>query len=223
MMRRGHSISMAAVVALAALTLPRLAAAQEPANDGFGNRDAFVFSVEDVFGFTSHEFTSEDASGEEESNSTDSLGLQPLLWGNIGLHDISSSGLTLGVLLGAGYDRTEIPFFGQDVEISVATVRIGPRIGYAGSLQPNFGYWIRGGPSALMQFASIESDGEDETASAYMFAISGEAYAVIVPAPHFGILIGPHADIHVWGNTDDGDDVGYTAFGLGVGLMGEFW
>jgi hypothetical protein len=190
---------------------------------GFGRRDAFVFSIEDVFGFASTEVESEDSQGETQSNSTDSIGLQPLLWGNIGLHKVWSSGLTFGVLLGAGYDRTTLPIFGQDIDISVATFRVGPRIGYAGTAQPTFGYWVRGGPTALMQFASIESDDDDDSASAYLFAISAEAYAVILPAPHIGILIGPHADIGVYGTTDDGEDTNYTSFGLGIGLMGEFW
>ncbi len=92
-------------------------------------------------------------------------------------------------------------------------LRLGPRIGYAGTLQKSLGYWLRGGPS----FFGFFSDGDD----AYNLTASIEALATITPAPRFSILFGPNVDVHVWGKQGD-EDTEFRAIGFSAGMMGEF-
>ena len=176
----------------------------QAADAGFGNRDAFVLSVERIAGFQSQDFGG-------NSGSIDTLGFQPLYWGGLGLFGVWETGLTLGALIGA--TRIDSEIFGDENE-TITLLQLRPRIGYAGTLQKNFGFWVRGGPTYIMAF----SDDEDEDASRIL-ALGGELYAVITPVPHVGILFGPHAEFHVTGTDDDE----YSSYGLTLGLMGEFW
>lgn len=206
--------------ASALLAWPAPARSQEaqPTDGGFGSRDSLVVSVERIFGFQTQEFGGDD---DDDSQDYDSLGMSPIFWGNVGIFSVSSSGLTFGTTLGVGY--LDSPLFDDDTSFTL--VRLGPRIGYAGSTQTKwFGYWLRGGPSALIAFVNQDSDDpdQDDDATTYAFAISAEAYAVITPVPHFGLLIGPHADIHIFGDSE-GEDFKYQTFGLTLGFMGEFW
>lgn len=186
-----------------AVLLPGEAWAQ-PAH-GFGEEDTFVLSVERIFGFQSQDFGDDD-----DSPSIDSTGLYPPLWGNLGFFSVSEGGLSFGTTVGLTHLSGDL----FDEDESVTMVRLGPRVGYAGGTHtPVFGYWVRGGPSTLMFFSD-----DSET---YTFAVSLEAYAVIRPVSHFGVLVGPHADIHLYGKSED-EDAEYSSIGLTVGLMGEF-
>jgi hypothetical protein len=178
------------------------AAPAAPQGAGFGERDAFLFSVERIFGFQSQKSCVDDS-----CQTLDSVGLHPFYWGHIGLFSQQTSGLNYGSLVGFTYLKDG---FGDD---DVAILRLGPRIGYAGSLQPALGYWLRGGPSLFAGF----SDGDD----AFSLAASFEAMAVVVPVPHFGLLFGPNVDIHLWGEQGD-VDYQLSAIGFSAGLMGEF-
>jgi hypothetical protein len=204
-MRRGHSISMAGLAALAlAVAWSTPSAAQEPADVGFGSRDAFVFSAERVFGYQSQDV------GE---TTIDSLGMYPTYWGNVGLFGVWASGLTFGSTFGFTY--LDGSLFDDD-ESGIGLLRVGPRIGYAGTTDRKaFGYWVRGGPSGLFTFSDEDSS--------YAFAASIELYAVIMPVPHFGILVGPHADIHLFGEEEGDEETEYGSIGLTAGLMAEFW
>ena len=148
--------------------------------DSFGNRDSFVLSVERIFGFQSQKFCEDD-----NCTTLDSAGIHPFYWGNIGLFSIQANGLNFGSLIGFTYIDE---FFDDD---PVGVLRLGPRIGYAGTLQKSLGYWLRGGPS----FFGFFSDGDD----AYNFAASFEALATVTPVPRFSILFGPNVDVHIWG------------------------
>jgi hypothetical protein len=196
---------VAVAAATGVLLWPSIAEAQEPQSQRFGERDAFVFSVERILGFQQQDL------GER---TYDSMGLQPLYWGNVGLFGIWDSGLTFGATFGFTYLKSEL--FNDDDD-GVAIMRVGPRIGYAGSTTTaGVGYWLRGGPSGLFAISDNDSD--------YAFAASIEAYAVFTPVPHLGILVGPHADFHLFGDEVDGESESeFSSFGLTVGVMGVFW
>lgn len=203
-MRLAHGVFTAAVAGLAALAWPSPSAAQEPEDVGFGNRDSFVFSVERIFGYQSQDL------GE---TTIDSTGLYPTYWGNVGLFGVWSSGLTFGSTFGLTY--LDGSLFDDDDE-GIWFMRLGPRVGYAGSTDTKaFGYWLRGGPSVL--FTASDDD------STYALAASIEAYAVIQPVPHFGILLGPHADFHLVGEEEGDEETEFGSLGFTFGLMAEFW
>ncbi len=182
------------------------ASAQEPAAPAstgkFGERDAFLFTVERIFGFQSQKQCLDDS-----CQTIDSVGLHPIYWGHIGLFGQQDNGLNYGSLIGFTYLRE---FLGSD---DAALLRLGPRVGYAGTLQKNIGYWLRGGPSLFTTF----SDGDD----AVSVEASVEAFAVVTPVDRVGLLFGPNIDIHLWGKQGDAD-FQLRAIGFSFALMGEF-
>lgn len=188
-----------------AMAQPEQPAAAEEEGDRFADRDTFVLSIERFLGFQSQEF-----GGGDNSPTYDSTGMQPIYWGNVGLFGISSSGLALGTTIGFTYFESNL--FDDDDDSGAGILRLGPRIGYAGSTdRREFGYWVRGGPTLLAVFSDEEMT--------MMLAGTIELYAVIRPVEHLGILVGPHADIHITGE----DDAEYSSLGLTFGLMGEFY
>lgn len=195
-----------AVVALCAA--PAFAQETNPygtrAERGFGNRDSFVFSVENIFGFQHLEFGQSGSSG---SASIDSKVMDPFFWGNVGLFGMYDNGLTLGGVVGLTHEFQK----GDDFTI----LRLKPRVGYAGSATQYFGYWLRGGPSL---YSSFSGDTQINVLS-----LGAEAYAVVTPVPHLGILIGPNVDISVYGRDNHSTKEKLTEYGLMCGLMGEFW
>ncbi|MCA9593035.1 MAG: hypothetical protein KC776_06985 [Myxococcales bacterium] len=199
------------------LGLPAVAAAQQTKSH-FGERDSFVVSIERIFGFQGQNLFGQN---------NDSIGFHPILWGNVGLFAVQSSGLSFGSTVGLAHVRD---LTGDDKD-SFTVARLGPRIGYAGWLKQGFGYWVRGGPSAMFLFSKQENtdaNGQKTTESQNMelFQLSLEAYVVIAPTDHLGILVGPHADIHLFGLASDdvdSDAKKYRSAGLTVGLMGDFW
>lgn len=209
--RRRASVAGGCIAAALALFTSGAALAQDaPGAQGFGRRDSFVFSVEHVAGFQTLELAIGDDDGDDNSPSLDSVGLHPTYWGNLGVFTISDSGLTFGAVLGV----TQLLARDEDaLEDSITIVRVEPRIGYAGSTNQSFGYWVRGGPSVFV----IES-----AEVGYTFGFGAEAYAVITPVPHFGVLVGPTFDFLPVGDYD-GRDFTYSAFGISAGVMGEFY
>jgi len=185
-----------------------LAATPAAAQEGgrFGQRDAFVLSVERIVGFQNQKF-------DEDGGSVDSTGLQPVYWGSLGLFSMSSSGLNFGALFGVTRLDLDQGFFGDPDGLEVTLVQLRPRIGYAGTeKEGRFGYWVRGGPTL------VYAHSEDNDSQA--FAAGFEAYAVFFPAPRIGVMLGPHAEFHLAGS-GDGDPY-YKSTGLTAGIMGEF-
>ncbi len=208
---------LATAIAGLALALPAVASAQEaaPAESHFGQRDSFVVSIERIFGFQGQKF------GELNN---DSIGFHPALWGNVGLFAMTQNGLNFGTTVGLSHTRD----LTGDSKGSLTFVRLGPRIGYAGWMKQDFGYWLRGGPSALFAFLNSEtkdSAGNTDSSSsdAEYFQLSLEAYVVIMAADHVGILVGPHVDIHLFHTGDASDDAVFRSAGLTAGLMGDFF
>ena len=206
----GRACALALLLALTGTT--GMARAQDAApGPGFGARDSFVLSFERVFGFQTQELGDGD-----EDPTIDSVGLYPFLWGNVGFFGVEDGGLSYGTTVGVGHLSS--PGFDDDATFTLA--RLGPRIGYAGHVAttPWFGYWLRGGPSFLLAFL----EQENENATSFAIAATLEAYAVMTPVPHFGVMLGPHVDIHLYGDAE-GEDFVYRSYGLTLGLMGEFW
>lgn len=168
------------------------------AERGFGNRDAVLFSVENVLGLEHFVMG---------SLSVDARPMTPLYWGNLGVSVVDRSGFTFGGTFGASH-----VFLDSKDQRDVTLVRLRPRVGYAGSTTQWFGYWLRGGPSMML----ARLGGDDTVVSALFGA---EAYAVITPVPHLGLLIGPSLDYGVYTK-----NAGTTyEYGLSAGLFGEFW
>lgn len=200
--QKGIGALAGSAVALALGLSASPAAAQD---SRFGQRDEFIFSVERIFGFQNQKF-------DDDGGSYEATGFHPLYWAGLGLFSVSSSGLSFGALLGA--TRFEYDLGGSDEEVSATVLQLRPRIGYGGTeKEGRFGYWVRVGPGALFAFS------EDDSQQA--FSVGGEGYVVLFPAPHVGILVGPHADFHLAGS-GDGDPY-YRTYGLTAGIMGEFY
>lgn len=196
--RRGL-VALASAGFSAALCLATAPAHAQASGAHFGERGAFLFTVERVFGFQNQQFS-------EDGGSIDSTGYQPFFWGGVGLFGMSASGLSFGALL--GLIRWE-----DDDGDAVSVVQARPRIGYGGTEQQGrFGYWVRGGPTLIYSHR--------ESFDALASALGAEAYAVFFPARHVGILVGPHAEFNLAG-TGDGDPY-FKSVGLTAGILGEF-
>lgn len=211
----------ASAVALALALGATPALAQEtPAR--FGQRDELIVSIERLFGFQSVDYGG-------DGGSVDTTGFQPYWWAGLGVFSMSSSGLNFGALFGV----TRIQLEDDDSSLTGNIFQLRPRIGYGGTdKEGRFGYWVRLGPSAIVTFSESESTSStgqtrSDSSSGYALGVGGEAYAVFFPAPHVGVLLGPHADFHLYGKDDNDDpddrDPEYSAFGLTAGIMGEFY
>jgi hypothetical protein len=179
----------------------------------FGKRDELVLSVERIAGFQSLQVG--------DGQSVEGLGFHPYFWGCIGLNSVQSSGLSLGVLLGATHIRipAQDP---NDSDSSATFFQARPRVGYAGWLDSGFGYWLRVGPTAVMKFDHDAGD------THYAFGLGAEAYVVFRAAEHVAILAGPHVDPSLIGDkqTDENGEEHeseFGSYGLTVGIAGEFF
>jgi hypothetical protein len=207
---------LAALMTVAAplALLPATAQAQEPTSR-FGERDELAVTFERLFGFQNQKFS-------DEGGSYESTGFHPFYWAGLGLFSVGSSGLSFGALL--GFTRFQLDM--GDGELTANVIQLRPRVGYAGTEKSGrFGYWLRLGPTLLASFAKdedVDSNGQktSDSSEAWALAVGGEAYAVFFPAPHVGVLFGPHADFHLAGG-GDGEPY-YRSHGLSLGLMGEF-
>lgn len=172
--------------------------AAEPAAAGFGKRAGFLLALDNALG------VSVDQLGKGGSDSARFMGGFPGLFGpRIGMHGATSSGVTAGANLGMGFAIADGG--GSLVRVSVA-----PRVGYAGSATPTFGYWLRGGPS-LHFLAADRGEG------AALVGLGLEAFAVVTPVDHLGVMFGPTAELGLTGTRD----AKYTSYGFSVGLVGD--
>jgi len=197
-----------ATCALLALA-PASVRAQDAPGEGFGKRDSLAFTVENLLGFVSN-------LGRVRRRSPvvryprDAASLL----GDLGLFSMSPTGFNWGALVGVGAPRIS--------DSGDATVlRLRPRVGWAVSKNDKVGFWLRGGPSLLMFRATGDED--SSSSSQAMLALGAEAYAVFTLVEHVGILVGPHADIHLLGSASEGDDPSFSTFGVSLGLLGEIW
>lgn len=191
-------IRVASVSALL-IASPAMAAesgTSEPNELGFGKRASFLFALDNAFGVSADRANS--------GSATTFLGAFPGIFGpRIGLHGASSGGLTGGVNLGLTYLSVR--------DDGILVLSVAPRIGYATSASPTVGFWFRGGPN----FHSLSGSAAGEGTA--LVGIGGEAFVVITPVDHFGVMIGPTAEASVDGSDNDK----YTSIGFSVGLVSD--
>src|SRR4029079_975928 len=101
--------------------------AQTPVTDGFGQRDSFVLSAEQLLGFQTQETKTEQDNGPDQSTSVDSVGMHPIFWESIGLFGMQSTGLTFGAVVGVSYLPAKSD--SSDSAVKLTLVRLRPRIG----------------------------------------------------------------------------------------------
>jgi hypothetical protein len=198
-----HRTMVAALVLLMMTGSAREASADpsevssEPSAAGFGKRASFLLALDNAVGISSERLgRSPDAVGV--------MGVFPGVFGpRIGLHGATSDGVTIGANVGLG--MLVLGGGGSFARLSVA-----PRVGYAGSASPTFGYWFRGGPSLHY----LHADGGGGGA---LLGAGFEGFAVITPVDHMGVLLGPTAELGLTGT----DGVKYTSFGFSVGLVAD--
>jgi hypothetical protein len=163
---------------------------------GFGKRASFLFTLDNALGVSSDRAN--------DGPAATYLGAFPGIFGpRIGLHGASAAGITGGANVGLTYRSA-----GGD---GIVLLSVAPRIGYATSVSPTVGFWLRGGP----QFHFIGGSGGGSSTS--MVGVGGEAFVVLTPVDHFGLMIGPTAEATLSGTRDDK----YTSIGLAVGLVSD--
>lgn len=198
---------------------PSAAAPAEPASEkapDIGQRDAWLFGVDNLFGVMQQKLKIDEASVNLEN-----LGFVPSLTGTrASLHHVWQGGLTLGTQLSAYY---QAPRGDRDAS---GFVYFGPRVGYAGSIpKAPFGYWVRGGPSLFNVFADD---------SAWSLALAGEANIVFRVGPTIAVLFGFGFDVPIAGKinqtraarpgqpaSEQSIDFGYSSLSFGFGVMAE--
>lgn len=191
----------------------------EPASEkapDIGQRDAWLFGVDNLFGVMQQKLKIDDASVNLEN-----LGFVPSLTGTrASLHRVWHGGLTLGTQLSAYH---QAPRGDRDAS---TFLYFGPRVGYAGSIpKAPFGYWVRGGPSL---FNALSDN------SAWSLALAGEANIVFRVGPTIAVLFGFGFDVPIAGKidqtraarpgqpaSDSSVDFGYSSLSFGFGIMAE--
>ena len=193
-------------------------AASTPA--GFGDTTNGLFTVENAFGFSESSLT-ETIDGKSGTVSFDDKGFLPGLLGpRLGLFGASDH-VTYGAVFSAWWAKPVGQ--GSDTGNSIFALTLGPRIGYAGSVpkQPILGYWVRTGPTLMYLHSEKGSGTASSTSNAGYFDWAIEAYGVIHPVDHFGILVGPAFDIALFGK-DSGNDEKLGVISLAVGLVADW-
>jgi hypothetical protein len=192
---------------------------------GFSERGHSVLVVDHIFGLVYSRESKDDKgwlASVGSSNLTDKVAGRRLSIPRLGFHQfIGNSGISLG--FGVGYltihDTTMMTF--------------APRAGYAVALSPSTALWVRLGPT----FGKMSENRTDTTAT----ALGGEFQLVVTPTPHFGVTIGPMAEVGVSGSskrTSTEDSLVYpgsqtsitsssvesvpTIFGLTLGILADF-
>jgi hypothetical protein len=123
-------------------------------------------------------------------------------------------------------------------DVSVNTLVLYPRVGYAYPFDETFGIWPRVGVvysrDQLHTKNVNESAGTttDRTATIHFIDLGLEGMFYISPMKHFAILVGPYGEIGLDGGsksesdtpgaTNQSRDAKATSFGLSVGVVGYF-
>jgi hypothetical protein len=201
-----RGLGFAAALLVGASLVASSALAQDAATpakptEGFGKRSHGVFSIENALGFLEQNF-----SDNGHTESIDTKGFLAGLFGpRLAIHGIADSGLTYGLRFGF-WHLEDLHGNGHPPTF----VELSPRIGYAGAVQPVLGYWLRTGPS----FFFFHEGTDDNT----WFDWSFEAFGVLTPTDHFGVLIGPTVDIGI----NESHYVKYGTIGLAIGLLTDW-
>jgi hypothetical protein len=213
------SLALGAIVSsIAPSASAQDAPAAAPTKSGFGDGTTGIFSIDNAFGF-SESSISQTIAGRSGSVSFDDKGFLPGLLGpRIGLFGASDH-ITYGAVFGAWWAKPVGQ--GSDTANTIFSLTVGPRIGYAGGVpkQPILGYWLRTGPTFI--YLHSDKGGSGDTSNAGYFDWTFEAYGVIHPVDHFGILVGPSFDVALFGKSS-GEDQKLSVISLAVGLVADW-
>jgi hypothetical protein len=226
----GTILGIASALALTTLAAP--GSAQE-----FGKKGDAVFSAERLFGFQStHVYEERNAPQEDVENDWSYFGLgwrgpyisdySPYDTPRFGFDYLVTDGLSIGGSLGYAsiHGETDDGFFGgQDVQGSA--FQLVGRVGYVFMFSKAIGIWPRGG----LTFHTLGGENDDDDGwSESGFGLNLECMFPIVPAEHWGFLIGPTIDVDIAGSREydfnpgpsEDFDRRYRTFGLQVGMFG---
>lgn len=193
-----------------------------PDDKGFSQRGHSVVVVDHLFGLTYYRDSSSasDSSGWMVSVGSTNIGdkffgSRRLSSPRLGYHYFfGDSGVSAG--LGITYLNT------SSGSSDTTGYSFAPRLGYATSFSPTVALWLRSG----ITLGKTWDKHDTLTATAW----GSELQLVITPTSHFGLMIGPMAEIGLsgkykrdWGSIykDDVDAVP-TLFGLTLGVLADF-
>jgi hypothetical protein len=195
---------LGAVAALA--VLPRAALADEAAP--FPDRAHVAVVLDNLAGFVNTNTSYPNSNTPRQDNGSNVFGWFPATpVARFGVH-----GFFGGLTLGGG-----ILYSHQDFELGLGSLGndrsgttllgVAPRVGYAVAIGPTTALWLRGG------FTYVSSSDSNDNGGSWQFSPGGEVYLVYAPVPHFGLTLGPFAEIGVAGKNTFCS--GNTAGGIG--------
>lgn len=219
------------------------------ADTPFGEDGQLILSGERLFGF-SYSTTTTESSGTKATESTTalslmwpgpSLGPTPYEIARAAFDVVVGSGVTLGGSIGfatfSGSTKTEAGGQSQTRDDPTLTLfALAPRVGYVLPLSDTFAFWPRVGITYYSIRASTELTAAGVTSTTKTttdgVGLDLEPAFVYTPVSHFGILIGPAADIALSGkqsvevssrpsNVPDTKEK-FNSFGVHLGLLGYF-
>jgi hypothetical protein len=164
---------------------------------GFGDSGQFVLSAENLFGFTYYRPSGGTSSTTFSlfSNGFAGVGVNAYDWPRVAFDYFVIKGISLGGAVSASRTTTG--------DNSFNAIQVAPRVGYATMIGPWLGVWPRAGVTYLYS-ASNEK----------FLALTVDALAVIMLAPHLAITFGPTVDVGLSG-TPKTTTVG-VYFGLAI-------
>jgi hypothetical protein len=92
---------------------------------------------------------------------------------------------------------------------SITAFAFAPRVGYILALNPLIGFWFKGGVTYFShkETTTLSGGGSSTTHTSTLsgFSLNLEPELVVTPVPHFGLTVGPVADIALSGNDHEED------------------
>ena len=201
--RVGVSLALAMVLAAAGAHAQNADTPAKPRDTSdFGRRSSVVLGIDNVFGYLNEGISKRGGDLEDK-------GFFPGVYGpRFGFDSVGTNGLTIGT----GLQLWRAHLKGSDGDATI--VHLAPRIGYAAPLGKSVGAWIRGGPNAMSQFAKDESQ--------IYLSLRLEAFFVVTPVPHFGLMLGPSLDFGLVTSRSKGSSEGtWHSQGFLLGMFGE--
>jgi hypothetical protein len=213
--------------------LERPAAAQAP----FGGPKLFAVTGEDMAGYSTEHISYHDANARDFEASRNRFSLAFQSGGaKLGFHYFVLKSLSLGGVL--GYESRAGSNTYQDNPgtwtrdlASESTFVFQPKVGYVLMFTPVVGFWFRAGPGVRYdRYRSNEYEPGDKTSNTLWMG-SADVLFVVSPVEHFGLFLGPSADVSFIGkhnerSVTDGavtewtHDASYWRLSLGLGLIG---
>jgi hypothetical protein len=226
-----------------------------PQTAAFGVAGQFILSADRLFGLSFWSWKTDRDNGVTATLSGTSINLlsgsdmnidrdgfaipSPYSTARLGFDYVVASNITLGGSLGfvsrSGTDEVDNNGETNSNDLpSIIEFIVNPRFGYALVINPTVALWFRGGITYFSEHAELKETRGTATFTSSLslngFALSLDPQLVITPVPHFGLTLGPVADIPLSGTTKtevSGAATGsqehtskITNFGLTFGLLG---